>query len=215
MRDSIQNVVDFLYEAKLTIATSTISESDNFVSWHPTRKGIPFLRSDDDIDVDQYISWIDAGHYTCILFDGSLLQLSYSIDGRQISGHRLAFIPCPWLLDMNYLDEGFSLQEILEIHSSNAVRMKSAVRFDLDISAAKRGHPASHLTFNSNDCRIACLAPITPLRFVDFIFKNFYAFYWSRHRSYFSTARSSHLAIPVIGDDERDDIHISWNPYAA
>ncbi|WP_374726679.1 DUF2290 domain-containing protein [Nocardia kruczakiae] len=162
-------------------------------------------------DADQYRSWIDAGHYTCVLFDGSILQMTYNISGRKISGHRLAYAPCPWVLDTSLLEGGEPLSDILDAYRNEQCALRSPVRIDYDPTASRAGHPSVHLTFNSVDCRIACIAPISPHRFADFIFKHFYNDYWHAHRVFFQTASASHIGEPTITDEDSDDIHMAWN----
>jgi hypothetical protein len=210
---AVRNVLDFMWNAELLIALSQVSESPTAVAWHALEKGAGLLEGHEHANVEQYLSWLRTGHYSCILIDGSILQMSYNLEEGRVIKHRLAYIPCPWKWDSSLLDEGFSLEEALEIHADEHTLMRSSVRFDLDLRAAKKGHPASHLTFNSTDCRIACTAPVHPHRFAGFVFKHFYALHWQQHRSFFDSAPYRHLGDPVIADDDRNDIHLNWNPH--
>ncbi|WP_157850358.1 DUF2290 domain-containing protein [Mycolicibacterium llatzerense] len=197
--------------AELLLAASSIAESAESVTWHAFDRSAGFLTSRDHVTADQYLSWIRSGHHTCVLLDGSLLQLTYNLEGDRVVKHRLAYVPCPWKWDSALLDEGYSLEEILELHSGTTMLMRSSVRFDLDVAAAKSGHPASHFTFNTVDCRIACAAPLHPLRFADFVFKNFYPLYWRQHLSFFDVAKYRHLGDPVISPDDLNEMHVGWN----
>src|SRR6476620_7479340 len=38
-----------------------------------------------------YLTWLDKGEYSAILADGSLLQLYYEIQAREVVRHRLAY----------------------------------------------------------------------------------------------------------------------------
>lgn len=209
--NSIQNVLDYLMAAELLLDSNSVAESTTRVSWHARNPQAGFWDVGQHINSKQYLSWLLAGHYSCILFDGSLLQMTYHMDGDQVVKHRLAYVPCPWDIDRSLLDTGLSLEEVLELHESSPIAMRSAVRFDLDFEAATASHPASHLTFNSVDCRIACTAPLHPLRFSTFVFKNFYSVHWRQHTGFFDEALYRHLGDPIILPNTHDDIHIAWN----
>ncbi len=210
--DSIRNAIDYLWEAELLLNYTSLSETTTRVSWHPINPRFAFLDSREHTTIGQYRNWITGGNYTCVLFDGALLQISYTIERGQVSGHRLAYIPCPWDIDSSLIEEGIPLDEILEFYDSDAISMKSPVRFDFDPKAGRPGHPVSHMTFNSVDCRIACIAPLHAHRFTNFVFQHFYADIWSAHREFFAVAPFRHLGEPVILAEERDDMHIGWNP---
>jgi hypothetical protein len=94
--------------------------------------------------------------------------------GSDIVAHRLAYIPCPFIVDTEFLEEGDPIDEVVGMYVElSDVALRSPIRFDYDLLAAKENHPTAHLTLNSADCRIACVAPMHVLRFVDFTFRHF------------------------------------------
>ena len=99
--DDVSNTIDYLVRANLVYYANSVSLTPYRVSWHAHDKSVAFLSNRDHPSVSQYLAWLTSGAYTVILFDGSLLQLTYDIAAGVISGHRLAYIPCP--LDMTDL----------------------------------------------------------------------------------------------------------------
>jgi hypothetical protein len=150
------------------------------------------------------------------MLDGSLLQFSYSLgDDKKVSGHRLAYVPCPYDVDRELLSGGDSIADILDLYRGSDAVLRSPIRIDFDPESAKPEHPTTHLTVNSSDCRIACVAPVHVLRFVDLVFRNFYAPYWWAHRPFFRTAAWRHLdAQPGLVLD-RTVPHIFWDTHAS
>ncbi|WP_281920363.1 DUF2290 domain-containing protein [Nocardia cyriacigeorgica] len=212
MADSVRNVIDYLTGAELVLAPNPVAESSSRISWHAADPSVPFLDSRDHTTISQYLAWLNAGNYSCVLFDGSLLQMSYALEKGRVIGHRLAYVPCPWQFDLSLIREGLALDEVFELCSSEDVLLRSPVRFDYDPAASRLGHPAAHMTLNSSECRIACVAPLHAHRFTNFVFEHFYSDYWKSHHDFFSVASYRHIGEPVISDTDREGMHLSWNP---
>jgi hypothetical protein len=87
------------------------------------------------------------------------------------------------------------------------------VRFDYDPSAAGILHPAAHMTINGSDCRIACVAPLHPYRFLDFIFRNFYPELWSTQQTWFDTASRLNIGERVLTVPESEALHLMWRAH--
>ncbi|MBK6013779.1 DUF2290 domain-containing protein [Streptomyces sp. MBT53] len=186
--------------------------SETRVSWHSINPSAPFLVNRGDLGLQDYRNWVASGAYSAHLFDGSLLQITYDVSGGDISGHRLAYIPCPYRLDpdMVYQDP---LLDVVDIHVATEpanMLLRSAVRFDYDPENAKPGHPSSHMTINASSCRIACAAPLHIGRFIDFIFRHFYADIWSGHTDYFSRGAHREIGARTIIEEDRYGPHIWW-----
>lgn len=213
VRDDVKNVLNYLVEADLAVYVNEVSVGTTRVSWHAHDPAAGFLTRRDHATLDQYLQWVIAGAYSAILFDGSLLQITYDIGSGQVIGHRLAYIPCPFVLDTDLLREGEPLADIVEMYrdaQSQDMALRSPVRFDYDPAAAKAGHPAVHMTLNSADCRVACAAPMHVLRFADFIFRNFYPALHTAHRDFFADAATRHLGSRVLADDDCVHPHLMW-----
>lgn len=131
--------------------------------------------------VDEYIRWIQAEAYSAILYDGAIIQLSYDFVGDELVGHRLLYYPCPFNVDQAMLREEpiLDVMELYKQQDNSYIRLRSPLRFDYSPEAQARGHPASHLTILSNDCRWAVVAPLSPGHFIRFVFRHFYPYLWS------------------------------------
>ena len=133
--------------------------------------------------VTEYRNWIDCGGYSATLFDGSLIQMSYDFDYSELVGHRLLYFPCPFDLDLELL-QTLSLVEVIDIYRGediSNVRLRAPMRFDYSPHFNSDTHPRSHMTFQWSHTRIPVMAPITPGRFIQFVFKHFYPTVWSIH----------------------------------
>jgi hypothetical protein len=217
--DSVKNVLDYLSDAELTLYSNEVSvqESQDMsrVSWYAYNPAAELLVTRQHDTVEQYMHWIVNGIYSAILFDASVLQISYGISRDTVTSHRLSYVPCPFMIDTTLLDEGMPVADAVSLYDRlSDVALRSPIRFDYDLKAAKERHPAAHLTINSADCRIACVAPMHILRFVDFIFRHFYASLWSAHSDFFTAAAWRHLGNQVLSDDDLMTPHVMWNVHA-
>jgi hypothetical protein len=152
LHQGLDTLLTALLDSGLALEINGLAVDTRRVTWQPRQSAGPFLGYRQHATVEQYLLWLANGDYCAVLLDGSLLQLTYDVDAGQVSGHRLAYIPCPYELDQDLLDEGFSIEELVRFYEASptdAVALRSPVRFDYDPSAAKPGHPASHLTINS------------------------------------------------------------------
>ncbi len=212
VRDEVQNVLDYLQQAELALYCNPVFMDEVRVSWHSLNPGADFLITRELGTVEQYYHWLANGTFSAILFDASILQISYGVNSGKIVSHRLAYIPCPFNVDDSLLREGESVTDVVNLYDNIAdVRLKSPIRFDFDLAAAEPRHPASHLTINSSDCRIACVAPIHVQRFVDFIFRHFYPIYWEAHISFFGPAAWRHAGEKVISDEDMKAVYLMWD----
>lgn len=219
VRDTVRNVLDYLTDAELILYSNEVSLQDlgdrSRISWHGHNPASDFLISHEHGTIDQYVHWVVNGAYSAVLFDASLLQITYDLARGKIVGHRLAYIPCPFIVDTSLLDEGIPVADVVSLYDQlSDVALRSPIRFDYDLKAAKRNHPAAHLTVNTADCRIACVAPMHPLRFADFIFRHFYPRYWDAHSDFFDAAAWQHAGEPVLEEADRSSPHLIWNTNA-
>ncbi len=214
LHDQLRNALDYLSVAGLTYFTTDISMGATSVSWHPLDRKGAFIESFEHPTVDQYATWLASGDYSALLYDGSLIQLFYEVDDGEISRHRLSYFPCPYNLDRALLGDGIPPADVIELYRDRDVALRSPIRFDFDRHAADDGHPASHFTVNSIDCRIACVAPLHVMRFLDFIFRHFHAQLHAAHRHFFETAHAQHIGPPSLNDDDRRTVHLAWDVHA-
>ena len=155
VRDDVKNILDYLSDAELALFTNEVSLVGARVSFHRYDSRAAFLISHEHPTLEQYMNWTAAGDYSAVLLDGSLLQVTYDVSGGRVSGHRLAYIPCPYDLDRELLAAGYPIADVLELHRDDTPALRSPVRFDFDPERAKKNHSAAHLTINGIDCRIA------------------------------------------------------------
>lgn len=225
VREDIQNALDYLLDADLCLVANPISvvtkapfadgtqiESVRFSSY---ARDEAFLISHGHPGIDQYLAWLKSGSFSAVLFDGSLVQLAYDISLKgEVVGHRLAYMPCPYNVDPNLFAQE-SLLDVIELYDgSTDIVMRSPMRFDFDPYASAPGHPAAHFTFNSPQCRVACIAPVHVMRFLDFVFRHSYPIQRRFHETFFATSAWKHLGDPVLTTNDRFSPHLSWDIHA-
>lgn len=160
--------------------------------------------------VDEYCRWIEARAYSALLFDGSLLQVTYDLDAGNVVGHRLVYFPCPFDIDEVRLREEPILDVISDYKASvEAVRLRSPIRFDFDPANHTSGHPRTHLTVLWDHCRWAVSTPLSLGHFVRFIFRHFYPELWRSHE-FLRKWSQSYVAKGALSDDEAAHLHIAW-----
>lgn len=209
--DDIENLLDYLVHRELAIYRRPLRRSDMGVSWIPNSPGQRFLGSRAHHSADLYEAWVANGQYCVILADGALLQMTYNFEGRELVGHRLAYIPCPARVDPELLIE-FPIADVVTAaldEGRQNINLATSVRFDFDIGSAGPGHPAAHLTINSADCRIPCVAPVRVGRFARFVFLHFYPEIWSSHR-YLRDLPLKEMGPRTATPDEAEHSHLAW-----
>jgi hypothetical protein len=217
IRDEIQNTLDYLVSAEIAAYANPVAMSlsayGDRVTWHSHRPDVPFLVNRDEPTLEDYRNWVEAGAFSALLFEGSLLQLTYDIKQGGVCGHRVAYIPCPYRLDPIMVRTD-PLLDLIDLHMQvepTGMILRSSVRFDFDPDSAHAGHPAAHLTINSSNCRIACTAPMHFLRFIDFVFRHFYPEIWIVHSKFFSEGACREIGNRIIGEEELLRPHVGWN----
>lgn len=133
---------------------------------------------------EEYLLFLQEGHYTLVLFDGALIQTAYAFERGKLTRHRLGYYPCPINLDFRDGDyENFVevVEEQLEKSSFKSFNCRSPIRFDFDSDAAREGHPASHVHMNSQETRVPAYGPVSFGHFARFIFRNYYNAIWQDH----------------------------------
>lgn len=213
LRDDITNAFDFLLEAGLVMYATSVAMRHTRVTWHALSQ-TPFFIEESPATPEQYLRWVTSGHYSAAIPDGSLLQLTYDVRDGEVVGHRLAYVPCPVIVDEELLREGEPIADVVRLYldeaSGSAVALRSPIRFDFDPASVGEGHPAAHLTLNDQHCRIACVAPMHPYRFIDFVYRHFYPAMWTAQRPWFRAAAGRMLGERVLTDEDRGFPHVMW-----
>ena len=141
--------------------------------------------------------------------DGALIQIAYRFLGTELTGHRLAFFPSPYLEDFQNDPDIYEADEIFaDIVAKNVVPFPLRFDFDSDDGRFKAlHHPKSHLTLGQfQHCRIPVSAPLTPFQFLSFILRNFYN---TAHRRYTAELSEDSGAFPeTITGIESQVVHV-------
>lgn len=212
--EQVRNALDYVRDAEIAQFTTEVSMGATSVAWHPLDRQGAFVESFGHPTIDQYATWLANGDYSALLYDGSLIQISYGVDDGEVSRHRLAYFPCPYDLDRDLLKQGMPVADAVELCRGSDAVLRSPIRFDFDRQAAGPRHPASHFTINGTDCRIACVAPLHVMRFLDFIFRRFHPQLHATHRRFFATAHAQHIGRSSLRDEERRQVHFAWDVHA-
>lgn len=160
--------------------------------------------------VREYLQFLRNGQYTLVLFDGALIQVAYSFDRGSLKKHRICYYPCPVDLDFrgsDYIDFYEVIEGTIETDSLERIRLRSPLRFDFDIDAARQNHAASHLHLNREAARIPIYGPISIGHFVRFICRNFYQHILEKHQSLQSW--SLRFWEKSITNSEENEIHFN------
>jgi hypothetical protein len=207
----IRGLLDELLERHLILLPNAVTSDRREVTWRSPTPLSNFVDFVDYPTIRTYRRWAEANEYMALLPDGALIQMRYEFVDGEIAKHRLAYVPCPYRLDQDLLDQ-YPLVDVLELHLEDPhdeITMQTAVRFDCDGTAADVGHPHAHLTLNVASCRIACEAPMSPEDFLRFVFSNFYRSQWLEYRLFFDgLARESRQS--TVTPDERLEPHVAW-----
>lgn len=185
----LSDFLDLLMRSELAITATKVvrqygQRGFQTITWATNNDTPKDLFRNQSASVSEYREWIDCQGYSAVLFDGSLIQLSYDFRHRSLVGHRLLYFPCPFDIDTTLLLEDLSLIDVIDLYCSDEdshVRLRSPVRFDYDRGANVDTHPLSHMTFQWSHSRIPVVAPISIGNFIQFVFANFYPRMWNSH----------------------------------
>lgn len=114
-------------------------------------------------------------NYSFQFIDGSIFQLSYTLEKRKITKMRLTYYPRPNTLSYekameDYDDDNEYMDMIDKYVVSSPIRIDYAPKQHKEIE-----HPKVHIHFGQIEgCRIPMTSPIMPNKFFKFIFYNFY-----------------------------------------
>jgi hypothetical protein len=177
----IINGANLLYFAQNPIIQS--NDTFSHVTWPNHERGAMYNTEDAFGRMLQFKGILESGSYHAILKDGAFVKVSYSFLRNELIGHSLWYWPYPFKIENSDLEE-FPPIDILDIYSSNwmdMIRFRTPLRFDFDKRNEEVDHPASHLHFQSNTCRVGVQRPISFATFMKFIFKNFYKEQWEEN----------------------------------
>ncbi|AFM42753.1 hypothetical protein Desaci_3875 [Desulfosporosinus acidiphilus SJ4] len=178
----INTTLDALNSRKLLYTFNYIykKERENnkwILSWSNHESG-KFNTGEYFLKLEQYKKIIRNNSYLCILYDGSLIRVSYTFQNNILLGHNLLWWPAPYAYPNVTIDD-FSPSELMEEFLNDltwheVLNMRSPVRIDFDPKVASEIHPATHIHMQHKDCRMYVEKPLCFNRFINFILKNNY-----------------------------------------
>ena len=183
IRNEIESLVLFLLEQKLAMDINKPLElksagNSSLVTWSNDTELSELF---DALTIDEYRITLDRRWFSAVLFDGALLQFSYTFKNGNLKKHRLYFFPCPITFTDTELNQ-MTISELLECFDGNEfrerIRIEGPIRFDYDLDAGTVAHPPSHLTISRATSRVPVAYPLSIGHFVRFIFSNFYPDQW-------------------------------------
>lgn len=131
--------------------------------------------------LEEYTITLNKRWFSAVLFDGAILQLSYTFTGNDLKKHRLYYFPCP----IHFTEEEVQrltisdLLEFLDVDQfRRRLRIEGPIRFDYDKDAGELEHPAVHLTLSRSTSRIPVAYPMSVGHFVRFVLSQFYPDIW-------------------------------------
>lgn len=147
------------------------------------------------------------------LIDGALIQVEYVIRDNALWSYRLAFLPNPRLIAQEIEPDLYESEELFFIDSINKPVIHPVIRFDFDNDPehyVPTKHSRSHLTIGQSDrCRIALSEPLTPYKFITFIFEHFYGSLYDNIKSELFSLQFHALGFQeCLQQEERDYLHL-------
>lgn len=203
-----------------SLAFRTSEESSLTVTWATAESVTRPLTGLKTGSLAEYLWFLRNRQYTALLFDGSLVQMSYEFRrSGALAGHRLAYFPSPVALEK---DETLTeaVEDLIELYLSGTdlgkesetgrFMLRPYLRFDFSIGEGE-GKPKSHAHFAYDKCRVPVRTPVSPWQFAQFIFANFYSEQWNAET--FNCCIKEHLT-EVLAADHVSDLHFSWRASA-
>lgn len=152
--------------------------NSNQVVW-ANFKDISFILKNREYN-ELFSSCLEHKAYNFMFLDGSIIQMMYKYNSRDLEEHRLLFYPNPnsprYDDSEEFEEDHYGNKLFAEIHKQNVIIFP--IRFDYSTDKEKYveiNHSYSHLTLgNYKNCRIPVSDCVEPKDFIDFILRNFY-----------------------------------------
>ena len=160
VRQELDNLLAYLINSEIALHANPVMDEQGRVSWRSFYPRSRFLDSCDPPSFVEYREWVISGAYSALLYDGALLQITYDFAGHELLAHRLAWVPCPFIVDEDLLQTE-PLVEVIDMYAAGGpaeVALRTAVRFDFDLESATRGHPAAGTACRAGGSRFLCPA---------------------------------------------------------
>lgn len=202
---------DFALDARAHVV-SQLSRTRSTLMWAREDPDASLI-IDDPARIMDYLALLERKEYSFLLRDGAIIQLSFTFEEGAIDRHRLVYYPCPFSIDFDLMhDFDASLSDIIrEVYLGdleNSVALKSPIRFDFAPEATADFHPASHITFNEQTCRIPVRSPMRFDQFMQFILEQFYPDILQDEG--ISQAIVREHDNECLSDHDRGRMHLTW-----
>ncbi len=162
---------------------NTLGNGNKRVSWPTNCSGSVTAHSFGSLE--QYLEWIRNNEFTCLLFDFSIIKVSYECFQAEIVGHNLLYWPCPvefLIKPQDLTDVCSGIEMCIDSPKGNReivnLTMRTPMRFDFDPKLESEEHPLIHLHTQFDDTRIGVQQAMSFPTFIKKIFRTFYRNKW-------------------------------------
>ena len=202
---------EFAFDARVHVVRQ-LTRTRSSLSWARDDRDGPLIIGDPARIVD-YMSLLEKNEYSILMHDAAIVQLSYNFERDSIVWRRLVYYPRPLSVDttlMKRFDASLSdvIKEFYLDDAENSVVLKTPIRFDYAPEAASESHPASHVTLNTNTCRIPVRSPMRFDQFIGFIIEHFYPLLCS-DQSIVGELLAD-FDNECLSERDRNRIHLNW-----
>mgnify|MGYP000749646348 FL=1 len=181
--EQISNTLEMLLEKGLLytyneLKREYLDKNTIRLSWNNHLSG-SFNSGDNFLKLEQYKQIINNQSYLCVLFDGSLIRVSYTIKNGCIVGHNLLWWPAPYKYSGVSLDDVPPKQMLSDFLEDDKwyenIEMRSPVRIDYDPrkEVVSSAHPPVHMHIEHMECRIFIEKPMCFNSFIKLICNNY------------------------------------------
>lgn len=170
------------------------------LTWPQAKNGHGVFADQRFATLAEYRTFASEGHYTCLLNEGSLIQISFDFKNNEMVANRLCFYPCPLQLSENDYPHDFDMwNDLLEseltgqiatlepdseaaeeaglLPRAGLLRLRSPLRFDFESDDRGSAEPASHVHINESGARIPVHAALSLGEFIAFVISHYFPAY--------------------------------------
>jgi hypothetical protein len=165
------------------------------LSWPQARVDPGLFSVQPYASISEYRAFLTGNHFSFLLNEGSLVQISFDFRHDKMLAHRYCFYPCPLMLapqsymNIDELSDLLELELIRQVQAlqpnpdvddeiSNGtgglLRLRSPIRFDFESETRVAKEPESHLHLSSSGARVPVHAPVSLAHFIQFVLRHFY-----------------------------------------
>ena len=195
----------FVFETRAT-KTYPANNGELFVEVGDTSR-LPIRIGATANSIAHYLQQLENDKLSMLLFDASIVQISYKIRGDDVLKHRYCYIPAPCVVDLRATDPAdlHGVVEGMVSTTAMAEPRRSVLRFEYDPASQSNDHPAAHLHVNSNECRLPIKAPLNVKDFVHFLVKYMYSDQFARN-----LIAAEFAGQCTLSNEEALGFHLNW-----